>query len=178
MTDLPATTSDDLILDSDNPPKNPITVMFGGHKGRVVDIKCSPYKRDIFMSVGSDQEIRIYSLLQPHAPVLTIHQEDCGVCQVDWSWSRPMAFASAIQNNTLQLHDLMTSSCQDLAAAEKPMPHLALTSVSFNPRERSLLATGDGHARVHVWKLTEEYTSGNATAEIAKMERLLLNNDD
>ena len=82
MADLPANTGDIIVMDSVSPPKNPITVMFGAHKGRVVDIKCSPYKRDIFMSVGSDQEIRIYSLLQPHAPALVIHQEESGICQV------------------------------------------------------------------------------------------------
>ena len=96
-----------------------------------------------------------------------------------------MAFASAIQDNTLQLHDLVKSSSLDLKASERTTKGggsgtggLPLTSVSFNCRERSLLATGDGYGRVHVWKLTEEFTSGNATAEMAKMEALTINNED
>ena len=88
MSELPATLGEDEIIfdggdqDSGHHPKDPVTVTFAGHRGRVTDLKCSPFKRDIFMSVGSDQEIRIYSLLQPHAPARVIHQEECGVCQV------------------------------------------------------------------------------------------------
>ena len=43
-----------------------LKITFFGHKGRVNDIQCSPFERNVFLSCGSDQEIRIYSLLHPY----------------------------------------------------------------------------------------------------------------
>ena len=58
---MPAAAHDDYSL---NPPKDPVTLSFSGHKGCVLDIQCSPFSRDFFLSCGSDHEIRLYSLLQ------------------------------------------------------------------------------------------------------------------
>ena len=48
---------------------DPIKIPFAPHFGRVNQVKCSPFDRNIFLSCGSDQEVRIYSLLHPYAPI-------------------------------------------------------------------------------------------------------------
>lgn len=53
---------------------DPVRLVFNGHQGRVLDIQSSPFHRDIVASVGSDLEIRIFSLLQPQ-----VHFADDGL---------------------------------------------------------------------------------------------------
>ena len=62
MSEFPAAPPDDygMNLDADDGSvaefRDPVSVVFGGHGGRVVDIRCSPFHRDIFASAGSDHE--------------------------------------------------------------------------------------------------------------------------
>ena len=48
---------------------DPVKIPFSPHFGRVHSVQFSPFDRNIFLSCGSDQQIRIYSLIHPHAPV-------------------------------------------------------------------------------------------------------------
>ncbi|XP_055950177.1 cytoplasmic dynein 2 intermediate chain 2-like isoform X2 [Argiope bruennichi] len=45
-------------------PKSPINMGFERHKGQVTCVQFSPFSRNIFLSAGSDEELRIYNLLQ------------------------------------------------------------------------------------------------------------------
>jgi WD40 repeat protein len=85
--------------------RDPVSVTFSGHGGRVVAIHCSPFHRDVFASAGSDQEIRIYSLLQPHAPTHVIHQEETmgGIAEIEWSPVRPMLLGKSGPNVIIDL---------------------------------------------------------------------------
>ena len=140
---------------------DPVKVTFQGHQGRVNDLKFSPFEHNVFLSCGSDQQIRIYSLIYPYSPVHVIPLDDTSPASLSWSWSRPLVFAAGCQNNKLIIFDLRsakelskaTSSPLELKASEKLIP-FPLTSVSFNARNYGLIATGDGFGRVHVWKLT------------------------
>lgn len=44
--------------------KNPITMCFERHQGQVTSVEFSKFSRNIFLSSGSDGELRIYTLLQ------------------------------------------------------------------------------------------------------------------
>ena len=62
MSEFPAAPPDDygMTLDAEDGTvaefRDPVSVVFGGHGGRVIDIRCSPFHRDIFASAGSDHE--------------------------------------------------------------------------------------------------------------------------
>ena len=62
MSEFPAAPPDDhgMNFDADDGSvtefRDPVSVVFGGHGGRVVDVRCSPFHRDIFASAGSDHE--------------------------------------------------------------------------------------------------------------------------
>lgn len=84
------------------------------------------------------------------------------------------------QTSILQLFDLKSdrsgSSALDLRATEKQIRTLALSSLAFNRKNRSLLCAGDGFGRVHVWKLTEEFFSAGP-AEARMLEAFLVTED-
>lgn len=44
--------------------KNPITMCFEKHKGQITSVQFSKFSRNIFLTSGSDGELRIYTLLQ------------------------------------------------------------------------------------------------------------------
>lgn len=46
------------------PLKNPVTMCFGRHNGQITSVQFSKFSRNIFLSSGSDGELRIYTLLQ------------------------------------------------------------------------------------------------------------------
>ena len=62
MSEFPAAPPDDygMTLDAEDGTvaefRDPVSVVFGGHGGRVIDVRCSPFHRDIFASAGSDHE--------------------------------------------------------------------------------------------------------------------------
>ena len=141
---------------------DPVVATFASHNGgRIIDIRFSPFHRDIFLSAGSDQEIRVYSLLHPHAPVQVIHVDQTGISCVSWSLSRPLVLVASGQNNKLYFHDLSKKEDRnplEVKASEKLIP-FPLTFVEFNGSNSSLVATGDGFGRVHVLKLPGELIS-------------------
>ena len=147
---------------------DPVKVTFFGHNGRVNAISFSPFERNIFLSSGSDQEIRIYSLLHPYAPIHAIPLEDTSAASLDWSLARPLVFAAGLLNHKLMIFDLRSAKniakaaalALELKASEKLIP-FPLTSVAFGAKTNGLIATGDGFGRVHIWKLTSGYMSRN-----------------
>ena len=124
---------------------------FQGHQGRVNDLVFSPFEHNLFLSCGSDQQIRIYSLIYPFSPVHIIPLDETSASCLAWSWSRPLVFAAGCQNHKLMIFDLRsakelskaTSTPLELKASEKLIP-FPLTSVSYNVRNYGLIATGDG----------------------------------
>ena len=74
---------------------DPVKIPFAPHFGRVNQVKCSPFDRNIFLSCGSDQEVRIYSLLHPYAPI----QVNVLCVQVRQRADRSMLFLSARSTN-------------------------------------------------------------------------------
>ncbi len=72
----------------------------------MVDVQCSPFHRDIFLSLGSDQEIRVHSLLSPGAPSYVVHREESGISSVCWSPVRPVVFSAATLDGSLLVYDL------------------------------------------------------------------------
>ena len=141
---------------------DPVVATFASHVGgRIIDIRFSPFHRDVFLSAGSDQEIRIYSLLHLHAPVQVIHVDQTGISCVAWSFSRPLVIVASGQNNRLYFHDLSKKEDRnplEVKASEKLIP-FPLTFVEFNGSNSSLIATGDGFGRVHVLKLPTDLIS-------------------
>ncbi|KAG7173047.1 WD repeat-containing protein 34-like [Homarus americanus] len=69
-----------------------VTSTLASHSGRVITAQFSPHHRNAVLSAASDNQIRLFTLLQPNKPVSVIHSEEAIAC-VRWSPSRPLVVA-------------------------------------------------------------------------------------
>nr|XP_045624130.1 cytoplasmic dynein 2 intermediate chain 2-like [Procambarus clarkii] len=143
------------------------------HSGRVITAQFSPHHRNAILSAASDNQIRLFTLLQPNKPVSIIHAEE-GIGCVQWSLSRPLVVAVGRITGEVALYDFGLKNCQPfliLPAAEKPS---SITALQFNKRNMKLLAVGDQLGRVRVWHLPNSAVSP-LSSELSTLHTILDN---
>nr|XP_053655781.1 cytoplasmic dynein 2 intermediate chain 2-like isoform X1 [Cherax quadricarinatus] len=143
------------------------------HSGRVITGQFSPHHRNAILSAASDNEIRLFTILQPNKPVSVIHAEE-GIACVRWSLSRPLVVAVGRLTGEVALYDLGVKNCQPfliLPAAAKPSP---ITVLQFNKKNMKVLACGDQLGRVCVWNLPNNAVSP-LSSELSSLHTLLDN---
>ncbi|CAN0160688.1 unnamed protein product [Ectocarpus sp. 12 AP-2014] len=161
------------------------------HHGPVHSIDCSPFHRQgaaLLLSSGADGSARLYNTLQSRA-VLTFEPSNSNLMDVRWSKARPLVFAAVAEDGGIFIYDLLQSPVIPVASAQLPRgdavfhPRSRLVdvndkgavgaaySVSFNPRQRDLLATGDSRGRVIVWRMSWRLAN-KRPGEDAGLERL------
>ncbi|TRY73188.1 hypothetical protein TCAL_01952 [Tigriopus californicus] len=144
--------------ESDEGPEylDPVSVSFQPHRGRILEVRCSPFARDLFFSLGSDREIRLWSLLQPHAPVAILHSEATIPLRAQWSPFRPAVLALTSSQGQLFLYDLRQSvsrAALSVKSSERSVALPSLSSLAFNAWTPGWIGAGDAHGGTHVWKL-------------------------
>ncbi|GFG35753.1 hypothetical protein Cfor_03930, partial [Coptotermes formosanus] len=77
---------------SDMPLRDPVLNAFDKHQGAVTCVQSSPHHENMFISCGTDNEIRIYHMKQT-TPVQIIYVE-AGVVGLEWSLAHPNLFAA------------------------------------------------------------------------------------
>ncbi|XP_069697896.1 cytoplasmic dynein 2 intermediate chain 2-like isoform X1 [Periplaneta americana] len=136
---------------SEVPLKDPVLSAFEKHQGAVTSVQCSPHHENIFLSCGSDNEIRIYNMKQT-SPVQMIYVE-AGVVGLEWSLAHPNLFAAwETVNGCVNFYNLRTGeviSSLQFPALEKTAP---ITTVCCNPHSYHLFAVGDMYGRVVIWQ--------------------------
>ena len=155
---------------------------FHAHVGPVYALDTSPFERNAFLTGGADGEIRLYSMLQSRP--LRVFDVSSFVYDISWSPNCPMVFAAATMRDGIQIFDLtldmsepihrLTSNKVSYSNGTKRknivegeveeedreiLLRRRLTSLSFNPKQRSLLASGSVIGTVSVYKLPGEITS-------------------
>ncbi|XP_042214290.1 cytoplasmic dynein 2 intermediate chain 2-like [Homarus americanus] len=148
-----------------------VTSTLASHSGRVITAQFSPHHRNAVLSAASDNQIRLFTLLQPNKPVSVIHSEEAIAC-VRWSPSRPLVVAVGRVTGEAALYDFGKSSGQPfliLPAAEKPSP---ITTLQFNKKNMKLVAVGDQLGRVCVWHLPNSAVSPLST-ELSNLHTIL-----
>ncbi|XP_043241239.1 cytoplasmic dynein 2 intermediate chain 2-like [Amphibalanus amphitrite] len=147
---------------------NPVTSTFEPHQGQVLVLQCSKFHRNIFISAGSDNEVRVYNTLQI-SPLLSISLE-AEVTAAALSPSRPLVVFVTTGSGEQHLFDFTRRGAplHTMRLHEKP---LVVTALRLNDKQPSLLATGDAKGAVHVWSLATEYVSPK-THELAEINRL------
>ncbi|XP_047482112.1 cytoplasmic dynein 2 intermediate chain 2-like [Penaeus chinensis] len=153
--------------------KRCVTSVLAPHTGRVITAECSPHHRNAILSAASDNEIRLYSLLQPNKPVSVIYSEQNISC-AHWSLSRPLVVAVGLMTGQVVLYDFGQKNCEPfltLPAAEKPSP---ITTTAFNNKNMALIAVGDQLGRVSLWQLPNSAVSPTST-ELSTLFTLLGN---
>ncbi|XP_071525604.1 cytoplasmic dynein 2 intermediate chain 2-like [Panulirus ornatus] len=148
-----------------------VTSAFAPHSGRLVTAQCSPHHRNAILSAASDNQIRLYTLLQPNKPVSVIHSEESISC-AQWSPSRPLVVAIGLVTGEVAMFDFGIKNRQPiliLPAAEKPSP---TTALQFNKRNMELVGVGDQLGRVTIWQLPNSAVSPLST-ELTNLQTIL-----
>ncbi|KAI8926392.1 WD40-repeat-containing domain protein [Entophlyctis helioformis] len=87
---------------------SPIQFAYASHVGPVQTIAHSPFHRNLFLTCGTDGNVRLYNQLQPK-PLLTWEPSSQALCSVDWSPSRPPVFACTTIEGNILIYDLSAS---------------------------------------------------------------------
>merc|ERR1712232_137969 len=136
----------------------PKTTDLEPHAGPVTVATFSPFHRKLLLTGSIDGSVKLYDVLQQRALYTlyppTKHLSTCAVSAASWSSARPCVFAVAMEMGGVYIYDLVQSR-------QEPVLQLPLTgsgsqhvtSLTFNPRQRGLLAVGDDGGRVRVFRL-------------------------
>ena len=138
---------------------NPVDFAFKPHSGAVTAIAFSPFNRHVFLTVSSDGGIRLYST-KTSEPVNYFQpaEEESFLYDVVWSEVRPLVFAVCSAQGHIWVFDIgsdMTSPAVSLLANEHKQ---AVTSLAWNKKEPSVLASADVAGKLTLWQLGDKFT--------------------
>lgn len=155
----------------------PKTTDLEPHAGPVVVASFSPFHRKLLLTGSSDGAIKLYDVLQQRALQTfyppSKHLSTCAVSAASWSSARPCVFAVAMEMGGVYVYDLLQSRHEPVL--ELPLAgsgSAKVTSLTFNPTQRGLLAVGDDTGRVRVFRLPFKL-SEQQRAEMAFIQQLL-----
>ncbi|GFU40317.1 WD repeat-containing protein 34 [Trichonephila clavipes] len=133
--------------------KSPISMGFERHNGQVTTVQFSPFSRNVFLSAGTDGELRIYSLLQPK-PLLILQLPNGGINTAQWSPIRPLVFSCVSNNGQLHMWDLKVDEKSPIESIPLTVEKSSGLSLQNNKKNPSLLATSCSDGTVQVWELS------------------------
>ena len=137
--------------------RSPVQAEYESHDGPVHAIEWSPFQRNLFLTAGSDSCIKIFHTLQPQ-PLALLEPTHGSLLSAQWSPSRPLVVAAVESEGRFFIYDLASDSLHPSLAVDVSGSSVPVYALAFNPKEPSMLATGDiGGARV--WNLGERLVS-------------------
>ncbi|KAK4323474.1 hypothetical protein Pmani_005825 [Petrolisthes manimaculis] len=130
-----------------------VSSTLSSHAGKVVAAEFSPYHRNAVITAASDDQIRLYTILQANKPVCSVHSQE-GLTCARWSPYRPVVVAVGKVTGQVTLLDLSSKSTGEplltLPPPERPAP---ISTLQFNHKNVKLLSVGDHLGRVQIWQL-------------------------
>ncbi|KAK3854352.1 hypothetical protein Pcinc_039163 [Petrolisthes cinctipes] len=129
-----------------------VSSTLSSHSGKVLAAEFSPYHRNAVLTAGSDDQIRLYSLLQANKPVSSVHSQE-GLTCARWSPYRPVVVAMGKVTGQVTLLDLASKSGEPLLTLPPPERPAAISTLQFNQKNVKLLSVGDHLGRVQIWQL-------------------------
>ncbi|KAG7250174.1 hypothetical protein CRUP_000492 [Coryphaenoides rupestris] len=152
--------------------KAPAVFSFRPRHSPVHAVHCSPFHRNLFLSVGTDGLAHLHSLLQA-GPLLSLRASDSYVFDVRWSPTRPLVFAAATGQGVVQIFDLGGRSARPAATLDHGSGSggTAATCLAFNATHTGLLAVGNVDGTLAVWHLSSDLTE-QGPRETARLEQL------
>ncbi|XP_028827486.1 cytoplasmic dynein 2 intermediate chain 2 [Denticeps clupeoides] len=147
----------------------PAQFSFSPQSGPVHSLHCSPFHRNLFLSVGTDGMAHLHSLLQPE-PLLSLRVSESYVFAVRWSPTRPLVFAAATGQGLVQIFDLERQSLRPAATIDQNIGGQQVNCLEFN-QQTHLLAVGNSDGTVNIWQLSAELTT-QGPKEVAQLEQL------
>lgn len=157
----------------------PKTTDLEPHSGAVVVATFSPFHRKLLLTGSVDGAVRVYDVLQQKSLYAffppTAKLSLCAISAASWSSARPCVFAVAMEVGGVYIYDLMQSRQEPvLQLPVTGSQQQKITSLTFNPKQRGLLAVGDNGGRVRVFRLPFKL-SMQQKDEVAFISRLMAN---
>ncbi|KAG8190125.1 hypothetical protein JTE90_026693 [Oedothorax gibbosus] len=150
--------------------KNPINMGFERHSGQVTSVQFSPFSRNVFLSSGSDGELRLYSLLQPK-PLMTLQLPSGGINAAQWSPIRALVLSCVCSNGQLHVWDLLVNEKAPVEINSMTVEKSVGMALQMNKENASLLATSSSDGTVQVWELSGAVLATD-TGEELKLQAL------
>eukprot|EP00929_Paragymnodinium_shiwhaense_P118265 TRINITY_DN90200_c0_g1_i1.p1 TRINITY_DN90200_c0_g1~~TRINITY_DN90200_c0_g1_i1.p1 ORF type:complete len:562 (-),score=86.08 TRINITY_DN90200_c0_g1_i1:56-1741(-) len=136
----------------------PKTTDLEPHAGPVVVATFSPFHRKLLLTGSTDGCVKLYDVLQQRALMTFFppskHLSASAVSAACWSSARPCVFAVAMEMGGVYIYDLLQS--RQAPVMQLPLTGAGsqrVTTLTFNPKQRGLLAAGDDNGRVRVFRL-------------------------
>lgn len=155
----------------------PFNANYEKHMGPVLSLSCSHFAKRLFLSCSSDGNVRLYDILS-HRPVLIFEPGyNEYLLDVQWSPFRPCVFVCVSNTGNVYIYDLASSKTspaeilkhQDDTVSSKLR---VAQCISFNPRQRDMLAVGYHDAFVRIYKLNY-YLSNQKKNELKILQSFL-----
>ena len=137
---------------------SPVSFAYEGHSGPIYGVSCSPYHRNVFLSVSTDTSVRLFNMLHP-TPLLVTEPCSASLFACEWSPSRPLVFAVGAANGCVYIYDLRRKQRCPVARIQVTNDGSAVYGVAFSPVSGELLATADAQGRVKIWRLSQELST-------------------
>lgn len=155
----------------------PKTTELEPHSGSVTVASFSPFHRKLLLTGSIDGAVKLYDVLQQRATHTLFppakHLSTCAISAASWSSARPCVFAVAMEMGGVYIYDLLQSRQEPVL--EMPLTGSGsqkVTSLTFNPHQRGLLAIGDDSGRVRVFRLPFKLTEQQKD-EVSFISRLM-----
>ncbi|KFM82072.1 hypothetical protein X975_26411, partial [Stegodyphus mimosarum] len=125
---------------------------FEPHKGQVTSVHFSPFSRNIFLSAGSDGELRIYNLLKPK-PLITFQIPNGSITAAQWSPVRPSVLSCICNHGKLHIWDVTANEKLLTESFTLTVGQSGGLSLQHNTENTNLLATSSTNGQIQVWEL-------------------------
>ncbi|XP_064212357.1 cytoplasmic dynein 2 intermediate chain 2 isoform X1 [Tribolium castaneum] len=123
---------------------------YEGHKGEVSSIKFSPNRREMFMTSGSDSEIRIYVVDQEEpAQVIFLKQP---LLDVSWVPYEERIICGCGKNGVIEIYNLLKGKAIENTTKEKIKSEI-MTQVEINKTKSNIVAVGTESGHVQMWRV-------------------------
>ncbi|AMD21760.1 HFL096Wp [Eremothecium sinecaudum] len=158
--------------------KQPFTVE---NNKSIEDIQWSRSENTVFASCGIDGHIRIWDIRsKKHKPALSVKVSDTDVNVMSWNEKISYLLASGDDNGVWGVWDLRQFSSKAADSAPSPVAQYnfhkgAITAISFNPLDESVIAVASEDNTVTLWDLSVEADDEEIkqqTAETAELQQI------
>lgn len=123
----------------------------------IEDIQWSTSENTVFASAGCDGYVRIWDTRsKKHKPAISVKASSSDVNVISWSSKINHLLASGHDDGSWSVWDLRTFGKEPVPIANYNFHKSAVTSISFNPLDESIIAVSSEDNTVTLWDLAVE----------------------
>lgn len=140
---------------------DPVLNFLDGHKGTVTGVQWVPGSKDLFLSCGTDLELRVYSLTDLSVlRIIHLPQPSCGLEIIS---SHPNIAVTWSSSGAIHLHDVHTAKMLPPLDMDNGIGKIPLSVVRVRTSSSQLFALGSSEGKVFVWQVPHVNFSNNCT---------------